>query len=400
MIAARHHHRHRRVGRRAFSLVELLLAVFILGIGLIAISALFPAGIAQQRQASDDIMGPVVADSAVALLRSRLSPQQFGTLESFGQPQLLSTNSGTQPLVQATVEGDWTWRRPGFLFEDFQATPLVNEAGAIDIFTSYYSLNQLGATIDGVAFSGLNTSKLAAENYDAPGGGALPLGIPWNPRTGLPIVVITQGERAFPQVPEGSGSTQRPAYFWECMFRRFAGRIQVAVFVYRVSPGGGEPRPYSVAQGTGTVATVPPLPFLFDLATPPFARLRAGGLDGDLTSVLDNAGVRTQNATTAPGELVRDHTWQVPNQWILDQYGDVHRVAVGRRNTKDSANITLARPIPQQPAIPEVRGLVEQGGTVSGSVGPDLGAQFIWFIPTFDSQLRPLRAVYATVQEL
>jgi prepilin-type N-terminal cleavage/methylation domain-containing protein len=31
--------------RRAFSLVELLLAVFILGIGIIGISALFPAGI-------------------------------------------------------------------------------------------------------------------------------------------------------------------------------------------------------------------------------------------------------------------------------------------------------------------------------------------------------------------
>jgi prepilin-type N-terminal cleavage/methylation domain-containing protein len=400
MIAARHHDRNGRDRRRAFSLVELLLAVFILGIGLIGISALFPAGIAQQRQASDDIMGPVVADSAVALLRSRLSPQQFGTLESFGQPQLLTTNTGTQPVVQATVEGDWTWRRPGFLFEDFQATPLVNEAGAIDIFTSYYSLNQLGATIDGVAFTGLNTSKLAAENYDAPGGGALPLGIPWNPRTGLPIVVITQGERAFPQVAEGSGSTQRPAYFWECMFRRFAGRIQVAVFVYRVSPGGGEPRPYSVAQGTGAAAVVPPLPFLFDLAQAPFAPLLAGGPDGNFATVLDNARVNTQNPTAAPAELPHEHTWQVPNQWLLDQYGDVHRVAVGRRNTKDNANITLTRPIPQQPPIPEVRGLLIQGDTVSGSVGTDPGGQFIWFIPTFDSQLRPLRAVYATVQEL
>ena len=400
MIAARHHHRHRRVRRRAFSLVELLLAVFILGIGLIGISALFPAGIAQQRQASDDIMGPVVADSAVALLRSRLSPQQFGTLESFGQPQLLTTNTGTQPVVQATVEGDWTWRRPGFLFEDFPATSLVNEAGAIDIFTSYYSLNQLGATVNGVDFSGLNTTKLAAENYDAPGGGALPLGIPWNSRTGLPIVVITQGERAFPQVAEGSGSTQRPVYFWECMFRRFAGRIQVAVFVYRVSPSGGEPRPYSVAQGTNAAAGVPPLPFLFDLAQAPFAPLRAGGPDGNFATVLDNARVTTQNSTPTVGELPREHTWQVPNQWLLDQYGDVHRVAVGRRNTKDSANITLARPIPQQPPIPEVRGLLIQGGTVNGSVGIDPGGQFIWFIPTFDSQLRPLRAVYATVQEL
>jgi len=392
--------RHGPARRRAFSLVELLLAVFILGIGLIGISALFPAGIAQQRQASDDIIGPVVADSAVALLRARLSPQLFGTLEAFGQQQIVTANSGAQLPVQPTVEGDWTWRRPSFLFEDFAATPLVNEAGAIDIFSSYYSLNQLGATVNDVSFSGLNTSKLAAENYDAPGGGSLPTGIPWNSRTGLPVVLITQGERAFPQVSEGSGTTQRPVYFWECMFRRFAGRIQVAVFVYRVAPAGGEPRPYTVAQGTGAAATVPPMPYLVDLSVAPFSRLRAGGLDGNLATFLDNSSVATQNATTTPTELSREHTWQSPNQWLLDQYGDVHRVAVGRRNSRDAANITLSRPIPQQPAIPEVRGLLEVGGTVNGTPAPDLGGQFLWFMPTFDSQSRSLRAVYATVQEL
>jgi len=392
--------RHPRTSCRAFSLVELLLAVFILGIGLIGISALFPAGIAQQRQASDDIMGPVVADSAVALLRARLSPQQFGTLDAFGQQQFLTVNIGGQVAVPPTVEGDWTWRRPGFLFADFAATPLVNELGAIDIFSSYYTLNQLGGTVQGVSFGGLNAAKVAVENPDSVGGGDQLFGIPWNRRLGLPIVLITQGERAYPQVPEGSGSTQRPVYFWECMFRRFGGRMQVAVFVYRVAPGGGEPRPYSVAQGTGSAGLIPPLPFLFNLATPPFGPLRAGGIDGNLATFLDNSSVATQGATTTPTELARENTWQSPNQWLLDQYGDVHRVAVGRRNTRDSANITLARPIPQQPAIPELRGLLNVGGAVNGSVGPDLGAQFIWFIPTFDSQSRSLRAVYATVQEL
>lgn len=394
------HHAHPRMSRRAFSLVELLFAVFILGIGLIGISALFPAGIAQQRQASDDIMGPIVADSAIALLRARLTPQQFGTLEAFGQQQFVTTNIGGSLAVPPTVEGDWTWRRPSFLFADFADTPLVNELGAIDIFSSYFTLNQFGATVNGVSFGGLNLARVAVENPDSVGGGDQLFGIPWNRRVGLPIVVITQGERSYPQLSEGSGSPARPVYFWECMFRKFAGRVQVALFVYRVAPGGGEPRPYSVAQGTGAAAPIPPLPFLFDLSAPPFARLRAGGLDGNLATFVDNSGVATQGVTATPTELLREHSWQSPNQWLLDQFGDVHRVAIGRRNTRDNANITLARPIPQQPAIPEVRGLLNVGGAVNGTPAPDLGGQFLWFIPTFDSQSRSLRAVYATVQEL
>ena len=37
------------------------MAIFILGIGIISIAALFPAGIAQQRRSLDDVTGPVVA---------------------------------------------------------------------------------------------------------------------------------------------------------------------------------------------------------------------------------------------------------------------------------------------------------------------------------------------------
>ena len=48
--------------RRAFSLIELLLAIFILGIGVIGIAALCPAGIAQQRQSVDDVLGPIAVD--------------------------------------------------------------------------------------------------------------------------------------------------------------------------------------------------------------------------------------------------------------------------------------------------------------------------------------------------
>ncbi|MCH7879412.1 MAG: hypothetical protein IH914_08890, partial [candidate division Zixibacteria bacterium] len=55
------HHQQQRLG---FSLVEVLLAIFILGLGIISIVSLFPAGIAQQRQSVDDIIGPIVPQNA------------------------------------------------------------------------------------------------------------------------------------------------------------------------------------------------------------------------------------------------------------------------------------------------------------------------------------------------
>ena len=69
---------------RGFSLIELLLAIFILGVGVISVAAVFPAGIIQQRRAQDDVLGPVVAEAALATLRSKLSQDDFGTFEDFG----------------------------------------------------------------------------------------------------------------------------------------------------------------------------------------------------------------------------------------------------------------------------------------------------------------------------
>ncbi len=86
--------------RRGFSLIEVLLSVFILGIGVISIAALFPAGIAQQRQSVDDITGPIVAQNALAILRTKLRTEDF----CFG--------SGY------TVDCDLGWSRPAFFIDD------------------------------------------------------------------------------------------------------------------------------------------------------------------------------------------------------------------------------------------------------------------------------------------
>ena len=394
--------------RRAFSLVELLLAVFILGIGIIGISALFPAGIAQQRQANDDIMGPIVADNAMAILRMKLKPEWFGTMEDFDSADLIFPNTSVAVIHHSTVPGDWEWRRPGFLFQNIaldiiqdptQHPDYFDERGAIDIFSAYYTNYKLGTPIT----ANLNEALIATENFDGLGAPATsPLyGIPYNTRLGIPPVIIFQSERAYPNSYSGAGKTKRPAFYWDCMFRRFAGRIQVAIFVYRVVDGGGEPRNYIVSQGSAVLGTsLPPLPILFDLNIVPFAPWTYGGLDQNPLTILDNAQVLNPIPTTAPGIIPVEQSWEYPGQWILDEYNTVHRVLTGRKTTKDGP-VILTRPVPAHPPLAELFGVTyNTGGTTVGAVPPDPGDRFIWFIPVTDPKGFTLVPVYASVQEL
>ena len=86
--------------KRAFSLIEVLLAIFILGVGVISIAALFPAGIAQQRASVDDIIAPTVANNAISLLRTKLRAEDFGTFEQFNEK-----------APRVTITGDFPWLR-------------------------------------------------------------------------------------------------------------------------------------------------------------------------------------------------------------------------------------------------------------------------------------------------
>ena len=382
--------------RRAFSLVELLLAVFILGIGIIGISALFPAGIAQQRQANDDIMGPIVADNAMAILRTKLKPEWFGTMEEFGSADLIFPNVSAPVTHHSTVPGDWEWKRPGFLFKKISTVANIDERGAIDIFSAYYTSNQLGGTIG----SSLDLSKIATENSGGTGASAPLFGIPYNTRLGIPPVLIFQSERAYPNNYSGAGKTKRPAFYWDCMFRRFAGRIQVAIFVYRVVDGGGEPRDYIVSQGSTALGTsLPPLPLLVDLSIAPFAPWKFGGLDGLPLTILDNAKVLNPTPTTTPGNIPLEQSWEFPGQWILDEYNTVHRVLTGRRTSKDGP-VILTRPVPAHPPLAELFGVTYTAGTTVGAVPADPGDRFIWFVPVTDPKGFTLVPVYASVQEL
>ena len=352
--------------QRGFSLIEVLLSVFILGIGVISIAALFPAGIAQQRQSVDDITGPIVAQNALAILRTKLKAADFGTFEEFG---------AGPPLF--TIEGDWPWLRPAFILNDPDFS-----SGTIDIFNG-----------TGVA----DASEFAA------GGSAISSGIPYNLArhgTTFPIFVVTQQERYYPMQPVGAASIRppRPQYVWDCMFRRFQGKMMVAIFVYRTTMAGGSTANYSVPVNPSN-PDVPPLPINLALASP-----------------WDTYGLTTGN-TTADDALIfgsdpydtsdQGQSWQEQGQWLLDQNNNLHRVLSRYRNENDDAVVELVRPVS---SLPSYQDNVYVYYLPGANPSVDDVVSYIFYIPRevkIDTNLDgvgdlPVRLtpVYVTVREL
>jgi prepilin-type N-terminal cleavage/methylation domain-containing protein len=351
-----------------FSLIELLVAIFILGIGMIGIAALFPAGIAQQRQSTDEVMGPIVANNALAIIRQKVKAEDFGFFES-------RANNFTNPWN--LPQGDWLWRRPGFYHGDAALdfpNGTVAFAGDISIF----------------------------EPVDSQGKPGVDSEVPWNtnkygdtpPR---PEFVITQGERYYPQASYNStaGARPKPQYVWDCMFRRYQGQILVAVFVYRVTePGGGVPRYITQPQFYGDPEA--PLPWRLDLSDPAnttFSATNEWGSYGpdDNPATLDDYNIVLGiEGGVAYDENVPQQAWQAPRQWILDQNNNVHRVLGNYRDDPGfDMEVELVRPVPEVAVIP------------ANFFAPDGSpVRFIWYIPKVDSLGNLLTPVYVSVQEL
>ena len=344
--------------RRGFSLIEVLLSVFILSIGVISIAALFPAGILQQRQSVDDITGPIVAQNALAILRTKLRPEDFGYGSGY------------------TVDGDFAWSRPAFFKVDTALPPPIDgffPAGSISIFNE-----ALMNTTDGE--------------------------IPWNIQRynpvdfpDGPIIVFLQNERYYPMAILKPGvAPSRPQYVWDCMFRRFQGKVMVAIFVYRTTIAGGGDVHYRVPENS-TNSAVPPLPISLPLAE---AWDTFGLSPGNTTD--DDALVPGSDPYNSADD---GQSWQEPGQWILDQNNNMHRVLSQYRNDDDDPVSELVRPVPTMPVLP-VYFLLDAGN----QTGIEDVVSNLWYIPREvmvdtnqdgqgDLPVR-LTPVYATVREL
>jgi prepilin-type N-terminal cleavage/methylation domain-containing protein len=372
--------------RNGFTLMEVLISIFILGIGVIGIAALFPAGIAQQRSSVDDVIGPIVADNAVALLRARLEPGDFGTYEDF----INSTDlNQVQDLWLATVPGDWPWLRPGFLLGDDQGM----ERGSLDIFSYRLTRSMKGLPQQG------NNIPMATEFPDGvPNLPSVPpedrlYGIPFNTTKydfdfpdREPRVILTQQERYYPMLPNAVAvnTAVQPLYVWDCMFRRYQGRVYVAIFVYRVTAQGGDrtsyvtpPNPLTASAPNPVAANLPPLPYRLDLI---------GTGPAPWPSAWDASDSPIVPGTPAgpPGSWdLRDPdvAWQDYGQWLLDQNNTVHRVLSRTPQTMAlGAEVELLRPIHPVTSFDQAVSFIDRD--VSTNVGVENIVTHLWYIPT------------------
>jgi len=230
-----------------------------------------------------------------------------------------------------------------------------------------------------------------------------------------PLVTIRQEERFWPGGTGFFEGQDAPQYVWDCMFRKFQGQVQVAIFVYRLN-GFGKNKPYVLAQNPGPADDGdlgrdrwrPPMPMRIDLREGEgIEPLDPFGLDDEeIGELVDNRdGDRNVIPGTDPdfsGSVATSflepnyETWQNAGQWLLDPYGRVHRILQGR-NTKREGPVRLTRPIPQQAPSP----VFNNGWQNAASWQRDVNqVRSLWYVPSEDRRGYSLTPVYVTVRTL
>ena len=370
---------------RGMSLVELMLAIGILGVGLICIAAVFPAGIRQTDEAVDDVMGPIVANNALSVIRSKVKPEMFGTRE-----EVADLATGFEP---PTASGDWFWRRPA-LFDPADAE------GTVTVDSSLPASGSLthGA---GAVHVFVNSSVAPVDGFDVDEAtlGVMPYNTQLNDDNVPSAVILTQGERCYPMADKLDGTNAglgyfgevnpeqflppRPRYRWDCMFRRHDGKVLVAIFVYRVIDQAQGSRAYW-SQSDGEDMGVRHLNLEeVQASIPAVSRLK-------LSEVMSDA------ASPAYAKL---REALEPGQWLIDQNNIVHRPLNGWVDSDDERWCEFRSPIP-------IGGPARVNHYKDGD--PDLGAVTnLWYLPLEvevqdgqGSRFVDVVPVYATVREL
>jgi type II secretory pathway pseudopilin PulG len=186
--------------RSAFSLIEVLLAVFILALGLLGLGAMVPVVIREQRDAADATLGMIAASSAEVYLKNRPDLNRYTDDQGGNQP----TAMGWGVWYRRTIwSQDYAWETTPKGFKDMHAPDEDDEPG--------------------FAFNTLTGRMRIQQEANS---------------TATPCFIRVQ-DRLWPDAAAGGS---QPRFVWDFVGRRLplaAGQpqqIQMAVFVRRIDP--------------------------------------------------------------------------------------------------------------------------------------------------------------------
>ncbi|MDP6891336.1 MAG: hypothetical protein QF471_08390, partial [Phycisphaerales bacterium] len=275
----------------------------------------------------------------------------------------------------------WPWLRPAMVVS--VTDPDLAESGAIrpgtlDIFNALGFDGEAETIGEHTLPAGHAWQRMLSYPVHDPTTQFPKIGIPFSarhivtedPETGLrmtpplisvPRVLITPEERTWPQA---DAMGRMPKYFWDCAFRRVGSDVQVAIFVYRakresLSQPHWESGPVTRVDAPG--AHFIPVPWVVDLTTgadgafgPWMVDAESGAEHFPGTNV--DTFLQADLGGSEYGPNHPDFGWMWPGQWLVDQGGDVHRVASGRMMSDepdpggfpfdDETPFSLTAPIP------------------------------------------------------
>lgn len=199
---------------RAFSLVELLIAITVLAFGLLGIAAVFPVVIAQQRASTDQTLGAAAADFAA------------GRIEA-----------GDTSIVNATqLLLDLDFDVPDDGFASCQGGVLVVFGSGLWVTNFEDDEGLPGFSLSEIRDDGVWEFQPGRASRCQPNGGGSFTIQTFGPPAGE--VRIEPAQRLIPAPYSGGGDGGQPEYVWDPIFRRNGvSELEVAVFVRRLDLG-------------------------------------------------------------------------------------------------------------------------------------------------------------------